>query len=449
MSGKISVTHQSYGQSCPLSSNERKKGHPCLGQRSADESPLDCWVAEQGALSWEPLLFPPSPVMSKFASVTAIVGLLFVALFAFDASASASSLDDLILNQNLRNIESELNELNRGLERDQSTNNNMQDWLNSKISVPSYALPARSPIPKPRCQTEVDALVDFNKEINLLSDQRWGILPAVMERTDILDYGAKLRIANRAEQLLDQEINRLTSDIIVRLKSGQLCEDTELQSSSNIDNSPAKSILSPTTPNPSNNAYQKQGNTLTLPYDVTTDAWYSNALSVFISNDWISASQPFRPSGVATREEFIKLLVKMNGGILNDPPSQPSFDDVPVRSLGFGWFEEAAKEGWITGQDNCYGKHPCSARPNDPINRAEAAALIIRAFQLTQGDAPTFEDAPASAWYGDSIQTVASRCILQGDDGSARVRPGANMNRAEMIVMLWRVDQAFAYPNCQ
>ena len=186
-----------------------------------------------------------------------------------------------------------------------------------------------------------------------------------------------------------------------------------------------------------------------LPPDITTGTWYSNALSTFIDAGWISGQQSFRPAELATREEVIRLIVQMNGGVLHELPSQPSFDDVPVDSTAFGWFEEAAKEGWVTGQGDCYGKHPCKAKPNDPINRAEAAALIIRAFALTQGEAPAFDDAPAGAWYGDIIRTAASHCILQGDSGARRVRPAANMNRAEMIAMLWRVDQGLTYPNCQ
>jgi hypothetical protein len=41
----IAATHQSLGLPCPISSNEREKGHLCLGQRSADENPKDCWVS--------------------------------------------------------------------------------------------------------------------------------------------------------------------------------------------------------------------------------------------------------------------------------------------------------------------------------------------------------------------------------------------------------------------
>lgn len=185
-----------------------------------------------------------------------------------------------------------------------------------------------------------------------------------------------------------------------------------------------------------------------LPPDAVAGTWYSTALSTFVDAGWVSSQQSFRPADMATREEFIRLIVELNGGVLQELPSQPSFDDVPVDSTAFGWFEEAAKEGWVTGQGDCYGEHPCYAKPNDPINRAEAAALIIRAFGLTQGEAPTFDDAPAGAWYGDIIRTAASKCILQGDSGSRRVRPAAHMNRAEMIVMLDRMDRGLSYPDC-
>ena len=54
-------------------------------------------------------------------------------------------------------------------------------------------------------------LADLDTEIDRLSEQRWGVLPAVLGRSDITDYGAKLKIAARAEQILDGEIDRLTS----------------------------------------------------------------------------------------------------------------------------------------------------------------------------------------------------------------------------------------------
>src|SRR3989338_3702249 len=111
--------------------------------------------------------------------------------------------------------------------------------------------------------------------------------------------------------------------------------------------------------------------------------------------------------------------------------------------------EEAAAEGWVRGDGNCYGSLPCYARPGAKINRAESAALINRSFGLVgTGDAPQFVDNPSGQWYTNDIQVAADNCILQGDDGRGTVRPGDNMNRAEMVVMLHRVDMGLQYPDC-
>jgi len=185
-----------------------------------------------------------------------------------------------------------------------------------------------------------------------------------------------------------------------------------------------------------------------LPPDVAADTWYSQTVSDFIDAGFVSNKELFRPDALATRAEFIRLIVDMNGGVLSSPPAKASFWDVPVGSPEFAYMEEAAKEGWIAGKGNCYGKDLCSAQPYIPISRAEATAIIIRSFALEGGEAPTFEDIPDGAWYADAIRTAASRCILQGDGGRRLVRPAANMNRAEMIVMLDRVDRGLSYPNC-
>jgi hypothetical protein len=190
-------------------------------------------------------------------------------------------------------------------------------------------------------------------------------------------------------------------------------------------------------------------NTAHFPPDVSNDTWYSGALSTFIDEGYIPAEQSFRPADPATRAEFVRLIVELNGGVLTKPPATAHFDDVPVSSADFAYFEEASKEGWITGQGNCYGRHPCYAKPDGRVNRAEAAALMVRAFGIkATNQTPTFEDVDGEAWYAETVRTAASKCLLQGDDNARTVRPAGSMNRAEMVVMLWRVDRDLSYPDC-
>ncbi len=181
--------------------------------------------------------------------------------------------------------------------------------------------------------------------------------------------------------------------------------------------------------------------------DVPSGVWFEEAVNAFADAGYLDASQArFRGGDNANRAEFVKLVVELNGGILSTPPAVPSFDDVATGAWYYGYFEESGKEGWVRGDGDCYGSHPCYARPSANINRAEAAALIVRSFGLEPtGDAAQFVDNPSGQWYTGVIQTAADHCVLQGDDNTGRVRPADNMNRAEMVVMLYRVDQGLTY----
>lgn len=66
-------------------------------------------------------------------------------------------------------------------------------------------------------------VADLDQEIDRLSEQRWSILPSVMGRSDIIDYGAKMRMATRAQDILDTEIDRLTDsrDRLVKAAEGR------------------------------------------------------------------------------------------------------------------------------------------------------------------------------------------------------------------------------------
>lgn len=196
-------------------------------------------------------------------------------------------------------------------------------------------------------------------------------------------------------------------------------------------------------------AFTQVGTAFAAYSDVPAGSWFGEAVDAFVDAGYLDANQTrFRGGDLANRAEFVKLVVELNGGILSTPPASPTFDDVAASAWYYGYMEEAAKEGWVKGDKDCAetGANPCYARPSANINRAEAAALIVRAFALeATGDAPQFVDNPNGQWYTDSIQTAADACVLQGDDSTGRVRPSDNMNRAEMVVMLHRVDQGLTY----
>jgi len=190
-----------------------------------------------------------------------------------------------------------------------------------------------------------------------------------------------------------------------------------------------------------------------LPSDVPSSAWFAYELAAmnFLGG---MMDDPFRPADKATRGELIKLLVNMiETEEMPQLHSNPTFDDVPDYLEVF--FEKAKINGWISGDNNCVGGHPCNARPNDPINRAEAAAIIIRAFGLVSNGSPvSFSDASVGQWFSSHINTAASLCILQGDEGTTLVRPADPVNRAELIMMAFRASEDYAgkrlmSPDCE
>lgn len=181
--------------------------------------------------------------------------------------------------------------------------------------------------------------------------------------------------------------------------------------------------------------------------DVSAGAWYESAAKALLDIGALESSEPrLRPNDLATRAEMVKLLVRVNDETLSYPAVQ-SFNDVNKLAWHYPYFETAARLSWVRGDSNCYGTKPCYARPAERLNRAEAAAMLVRAFSLaSNGAAPAFPDnTNRNQWYYQPIQTAADHCVLQGDDLTSLVRPGSNMNRAEMIVMFDRAYKNMSY----
>ena len=179
--------------------------------------------------------------------------------------------------------------------------------------------------------------------------------------------------------------------------------------------------------------------------DVQSGAWYENETADFVGKGYLDPQKTmFYPSDDAKRAEFVKLLVEVSG--LDAETIRHSFDDVSTRAWYYPYFEVAAENDWIRGDGDCYGFRPCMARPDESINRAEAAALLVRTFDLVfLGKAPEFSDNPQGEWYMRYVQTAADLCILQGDDNTGLVRPQGTLNRAEMVVMFHRAEANLRY----
>lgn len=88
-----------------------------------------------------------------------------------------------------------------------------------------------------------------------------------------------------------------------------------------------------------------------------------------------------------------------------------------------------AEEGIIKGDPN--GEF----RPDDSLNRAEAAALLNRVLGLGEPAAPAekpFSDVEVSTWYAGYVSSLKGLELVNGNpDGT--YKPAANINRAEFL----------------
>jgi hypothetical protein len=92
--------------------------------------------------------------------------------------------------------------------------------------------------------------------------------------------------------------------------------------------------------------------------------------------------------------------------------------------------EKLVTKGIVKGYED-YRFHP-----GGTISRAEAAALIARAYQLKDGSTVnTFPDVTDSHWAKESVNAAAVKGILRGyPDGT--FRPSDPVSRAEMAVLV-------------
>jgi hypothetical protein len=184
--------------------------------------------------------------------------------------------------------------------------------------------------------------------------------------------------------------------------------------------------------------------------DVPQDAWYAKAAYGLRDSGMIADQSHFRPADHATRAEFLKLTLGVAKRTPGTPPLLPSFDDVPKHAWYYALMEEAAKEGWVRGDGNCYGSTslttggiaPCHAYPEKGISRAEASALLVRILLLerTKTVRHMFIDVGDTDWFAYAMFSMADRCLLKGDPLTLRIRPHDRLNRAEMAVLFRRVQ---------
>jgi len=182
--------------------------------------------------------------------------------------------------------------------------------------------------------------------------------------------------------------------------------------------------------------------------DVEAGAWYAGPVQAFLDAGYLDANQTsLRPGDDANRAEFFTLVSRLLGGPITAAPTEATYADAPTDAYFFHDVESLTAEGIVKGDNNCAetGATPCNLGAARSITRAEAATVIVRAFNLAAlNEGPGFPDVDGAAWYAAAMAAAQDHCIVQGQ-GDGMGDPAGNMNRAQMITMLYRVDLNMTY----
>lgn len=115
----------------------------------------------------------------------------------------------------------------------------------------------------------------------------------------------------------------------------------------------------------------------------------------------------------------------------------PDKEDAVFNDIVNHWAKEAIVEMAEKGIVN--GKAENIFAPDDNIKRAEFAALISRALNLSGGE-NAFGDIPSDAWYKDVVSAVANAGFMKGSNG--KFRPDSNITRQEIAVVLANIARS-------
>ena len=110
--------------------------------------------------------------------------------------------------------------------------------------------------------------------------------------------------------------------------------------------------------------------------------------------------------------------------------AQSTFSDISSDYWARGFIQELANRGVISGfPDGTF-------RPNDPVTRAQYAAMVRQAFRRSAIREPQrFVDVPSNYWAADAIREAYITGFLAGYPGNT-FRPDENIPRAQVLVSL-------------
>ncbi len=149
----------------------------------------------------------------------------------------------------------------------------------------------------------------------------------------------------------------------------------------------------------------------------TDGHWASDYIDELVSQGVVSGydNGNFGPDDSLTRGQLAKIAV-LAFGIELDSSYDAGFADVDSNAWYAEYVNTAAKNGIVGGYTDSNGVATGYFGPDDTVNRAQAAKILVNAAGLatdTTG-APHFDDVASGDWYYDYVETAYNNTVVDG-----------------------------------
>ncbi|GAA0486841.1 hypothetical protein GCM10008986_10310 [Salinibacillus aidingensis] len=143
----------------------------------------------------------------------------------------------------------------------------------------------------------------------------------------------------------------------------------------------------------------------------------------------------FKPEAKVTRLQAIQMILKEKGiDFENAVVQNPGYKDVDPDTYGYKAIAKASELGIVHG--NLKGEF----NPKDNLTRAQMAAIVVNAYDLTGSMEQDFSDVSKDYFAYDVINTLAANGITKGYEDNT-FRPSLKVSREHFSVFLYNYIQ--------
>ncbi|SFQ29058.1 S-layer homology domain-containing protein [Salibacterium halotolerans] len=173
--------------------------------------------------------------------------------------------------------------------------------------------------------------------------------------------------------------------------------------------------------------------------DVSEGFWAQEEISYLAGENVMNGYQngAFGVNDAITRSQAARTLARIHSLDTADPESV-SFSDVEKSDSAYPAIAAAVEAGYFADTE--------AFHPNEPLTRAQMAAILTRSYDLQGMKSVDYRDVPQGYWAEGQISAIAAHRLTTGYD-DLTFRPSETVTRAQFGVFLARAeDESFRAP---